>query len=101
MFIEKIYSGIWLPRTTLHMREFYQFLRYGKCDPALSKKEAEALRAALDVRDPSLKEGELDCIAATGGNDTLRYTEDGVVYLEGAAKGHPEDRPHQREFFLN
>lgn len=83
MAIEKIYLGIWFPRTSIHLKEIYRFLKYKETLPFLNDVSAEGYWKNLDVKEADYYEGEyFDFLVAKSKEVKTIFTEDGVIVNE-------------------
>mgnify|MGYP001560607571 CR=1 FL=1 len=83
MTINKIYIGGWLQRTTLHLTELYDFLKYGKSHLDFPAQELEKARTPLGIMDVTRESGPLEYILVkTGVGIEFRMYEDGLIVLE-------------------
>jgi len=83
MAIEKIYLGIWFPRTSIHLKEIYRFLRYKETLSLLNDVAAEGYWKNLDVLEADYYEGEyFDFLTAKTKDVKTVFTEDGVIVNE-------------------
>ena len=83
MQIEKIYIGGWFQRTTLHLSEIYNFIKYGKSELKFSKKKIDEMRKILQIKKISREIGPLEYISVkTKKEIDFRIYEDGLMILE-------------------
>ncbi|MEM4271494.1 MAG: hypothetical protein QXD13_00140 [Candidatus Pacearchaeota archaeon] len=83
MTIEKIYLGVWFQRTSIHLKEIYNFIKYRKTLKILEEKKIKEYWNALKVREAGYYEEKyFDYVEAKCGNINLSLTEDGVMLSE-------------------
>ncbi|MEK7519946.1 MAG: hypothetical protein AAB581_01745, partial [Patescibacteria group bacterium] len=83
MTIQKIYIGGWFQRTTLHLTEIWDFLKYGKSHLDFPTDALAAARATLAITSVSRENGPLEYLAvATSIGINYRIYEDGLIVLE-------------------
>ncbi|HLD37066.1 MAG TPA: hypothetical protein VJA86_00565 [Candidatus Nanoarchaeia archaeon] len=79
---EAVYLGVWFQRTSLHLKEVYEFLKHKKGVKELDGQKLEALWSALQITDPMYHEEEtLEFIDAKSNAITFSMTEDGIMLL--------------------
>lgn len=83
MMIQKIYIGGWFQRTTLHLTEVWDFLKYGKSHLGFPQSELDEARAVLAVVEVARENGPLEYISVkTEVGINYRIYEDGLIVLE-------------------
>ena len=83
MRIQKIYIGGWFQRTTLHMSEVWDFLKYGKSQLDFPPEELAGAREVLAVSEVVRESGPLEYLAVkTSVGINYRIYEDGLIVLE-------------------
>lgn len=83
MNIEQAYVGAWFPRTSLHLRELYRFLKDGEGVRGLDVRTVRSHWRSLSARNVSFhEEQELDFVRAACGDIELSLSEDGVMLLK-------------------
>lgn len=86
MTIKTIYLGYWYQRTTLHLSEIYDFLKYGTSPLDLNKHKLKELQDKLDIESIELKMDVFEYIHCTAAHGiTIKVYEDGLIVL---AKDH-------------
>jgi hypothetical protein len=83
MNISRIYIGGWFQRTTLHLSELFDFLKYGTTSLALDMAQVKVLQQKLDLVLVTLSVGDgLEYITATTHSGiTIKIVEDGLMVL--------------------
>lgn len=83
MTIQKIYIGGWFQRTTLHLTEIWDFLKYGKTNLNLQKDKLDLAKNELDIKEVTRQNGLLEYIQIeTNSKINYRIYEDGLIILE-------------------
>lgn len=83
MVIHKIYIGGWFQRTTLHLTEMWDFLKYGKSHLDFKAEDLVEARARLSLSEVRRESGPLEYISVTTKeNINFRIYEDGLIILE-------------------
>lgn len=102
MTINKIYIGGWLQRTTLHLTELYDFLKYGKSHLDFPAQELEKARGPLEIIDVTRESGPLEYILVkTGAGIEFRMYEDGLIVLEKEFNSLQEDFDAIKDYYDN
>lgn len=78
MKMRNIYAGSWVPRTALHVEEFYKFLASGKSHLNLDEKKLTNLRKNLKVSNLTMLEDGSGISARLGELD-FNYQDDGLI----------------------
>jgi Mg2+ and Co2+ transporter CorA len=87
MKIEKIYLGTWFQRTSLHLKEIYNFLKNKKGVAGLDQNKLDKFWEELKVEKISFYEKtNFDFLEAKCDGVTILITEDGIVLLSLPAK---------------
>ena len=73
--------GSWIPRTRLHLQEFYKFLQGDNL--LLDEKTAKKYRRSLQLDKVVYHDEVLDYVEAKNKEVTVRFTQDGIVYMLG------------------
>ncbi len=82
MKIKQVYLGTWFQRTSLHLKELFQFLKYKKFAVELDKKRMEHLWESLKIKEVEfIGNNEFDEVVAYCRNVILSVTEDGIILL--------------------
>jgi len=83
MKIKKIYIGGWFQRTTLHLSEIWDFLKYKKSLLGFAQKDLNNAQAKLNLEKLSRKSGPIEYISAHS-TDRIDYRiyEDGLMIFE-------------------
>jgi hypothetical protein len=82
MKVEKIFVGGWFQRTTLHLSEIYDFLKYAESPLDLNKKELVKLRNNLSIKNIKLEVDDLEYIKVISSkNIEVKIFEDGLIVL--------------------
>lgn len=83
MTIQKIYIGGWFQRTTLHLTEIWDFLKYEKSNLNFSKEKINKARESLSLYEVSRESGPLEYVfVKTDKQINYRIYEDGLIILE-------------------
>lgn len=83
MIVHKIYIGGWFQRTTLHLTELFDFLKYGETSLDVDKKDLTKIQQALSLTSVERKSGPLEYIlVSTDRKIEYRMYEDGLIVLE-------------------
>lgn len=83
MIIQKIYIGGWFQRTTLHLTEVWDFLKYGKSHLGFPQDALDKAREALAVAEVTRESGPLEyLVIKTDLGINYRIYEDGLIVLE-------------------
>ena len=102
MTINKIYIGGWLQRTTLHLTELYDFLKYGKSHLDFPAQELEKARSPLGIADVTRESGPLEYILVkTSAGIEFRMYEDGLIVLEKEFNSLREDFDAIKDYYDN
>lgn len=83
MKIDKIYIGGWFQRTTLHLTEIWDFLRYSKSNLHFSKEKLDNAHQLLSISKVTRESGPLEYVSVSTKEDiNYRIYEDGLIVLE-------------------
>ena len=100
MRIQKIYIGGWFQRTTLHMSEVWDFLKYGKSQLDFPPEELAKAREVLAVSEVVRENGPLEYLAVkTNLGINFRIYEDGLIVLEKDFVSLKSDFKEIREYY--
>ena len=100
MQIQKIYIGGWFQRTTLHMSEGWDFLKYGKSQLDFPPEELAGAREVLAVSEVVRESGPLEYLAVkTSVGINYRIYEDGLIVLEKDFVSLKSDFKEIREYY--
>ncbi len=81
MKLQRLYLGTWLPRTSVHLFEVYNFLSHG-IGEGLEQRELNRLLKQLTVDNVSYNNNvDFDTVTYTSGSIKITLTEDGVILL--------------------
>lgn len=83
MILKKIHIGGWFQRTTLHLSEVWDFLKYASSELDLPKDKLKSAKAKLNLASVRRESGfleYLECRTRTG--ISFRIYEDGLIVLE-------------------
>ncbi|MFC1638709.1 hypothetical protein ACFL26_00375 [Patescibacteria group bacterium] len=83
--------GSWFPRTKLHLKEYFEFLRDGRAHPALDEQEIKQMRKDLNPRNVSYVGGRFDLVSADFDGIDCAYHEDGLLSITVQANDVAED----------
>ncbi|MBU1146260.1 hypothetical protein KKD80_01810 [Patescibacteria group bacterium] len=81
MKIEKIYTGSWFPRTKLHLKEFFNFLKYESSELELDKKKIASLHDLLKIKKVDYTGGTFDQVSVLCEDCDFEYFGDGLLVL--------------------
>lgn len=100
MKIQKIYIGGWFQRTTLHLTEIWNFLRYEKSDLDFTSQELSKARSLLEIQKVSREPGPFEYILLqTKIGITVRIYEDGLMILEKPVTIIAKDQKTVRDYY--
>ena len=100
MRIQKIYIGGGVQRTTLHMSEVWDFLKYGKSQLDFPPEELAGAREVLAVSEVVRERGPLENLAVkTSVGINYRIYEDGLIVLEKDFVSLKSDFKEIREYY--
>ena len=100
MQIQKIYIGGGFQRTTLHMSEVWDFLKYGKSQLDFPPEELAKAREILAVSEVVRENGPLEYLAVkTNLGINFRIYEDGLIVLEKDFVSLKSDFKEIREYY--
>jgi len=99
MKIEKIYTGSWFPRTKLHLKEFFNFLKYQSSELDLDKKKIASLHSSLKIKKVDYIGGTLDQVLVDCEGCDFEYFEDGLLVLGKKFKKIEEDLSFLENFY--
>ncbi len=99
MKIEKIYTGSWFPRTKLHLREFFNFLKYQSSELNLDKEKIASLRGLLKIKKIEYQGGVFDRVSVDCEGCDFEYFEDGLLVLEKKSEKIGEDLSFLENFY--
>ncbi len=78
-----LYFGVWFQRTSLHLKEVYNFLKFGSHSDSLNKEELQNIRSNLSINSVNfVDDGEFDFVQAKSGSIDITITEDGITMLK-------------------
>ncbi len=100
MKLKNIYIGSWVPRTTLHLGEFYRFLDSGETHLSLDAKKLKALKDGLKVKNLSLS-GSGNLITAELSGIDFKYFSDGLIVLSKKIEKLEADSKELGDFSVN
>jgi len=100
MKIRSIYAGSWVPRTALHLGEFYQFLALGKSHLNLDRDKLTKLKKDLKVENLVLADDSSE-ISAQLDNLTFNYQENGLIVFGKKVEKLEDDMKYLGDFSLN
>lgn len=83
MVLQKIFIGGWFQRTTLHLTEIWDFLKYERSSLDIPQLQIAEAKASLFITSLTRENGLLEYISAkTADNIDFRIYEDGLIVLE-------------------
>lgn len=95
MRVERIYTGNWFPRTQMHLKEYYQFLKEGTSLLPIDVAALKTAQKKLLVKDIKYvglaAEGRFDHVHAEMSGINTIYYEDGLFIVETEVKRLTED----------
>lgn len=81
MKISSIYLGTWLPRTSIHLKEIYHFLKSGS-GMDLDQRKLEHLKNQLNIKNLVFNNNQdFDSVKFSSENITVAITEDGIILV--------------------
>src|SRR3989344_7915238 len=102
MQIQKLYIGGWFQRTTLHLTEIWDFLKYGRSNLDFPQEKLNESRDILSVEEVSRESGPLEYILArTNLKISYRIYEDGLIILEKEAESLKNDFEVIKDYYDN
>src|SRR3989344_1127673 len=102
MTIKKIYIGGWFQRTTLHLTEMWDFLKYGTSRLDFPSAELQKARALLVITNVTRESGPLEYLAVeTSVGINYRIYEDGLIILEKDFRSVKEDFADIKDYYDN
>jgi hypothetical protein len=82
MKIKQIYLGTWFQRTSLHLKELYEFLKQKKVATELEGERMEHIWESLNIKNVEfIGNNEFDEVLAQCGKVLVSVTEDGIILL--------------------
>jgi hypothetical protein len=99
MKIEKIYTGSWFPRTKLHLKEFFNFLKYQSSELGFEKQKLIKLFSSLAVKNVQYQGGIFDKISVQCQGVNFEYFEDGLLIIEKKFEKIEEDLKFLENFY--
>ncbi|MEA3248946.1 MAG: hypothetical protein U9Q03_01140 [Patescibacteria group bacterium] len=99
MEVITITTGSWFPRTKLHLKEYYSFLKDGRVHIDLDVEKLKELRKQMQPRNVQYVGGRFDRVSAEFDNITTLFHEDGLLTLTVESDDFQEDLKKIREFF--
>lgn len=78
-----LYLGYWYQRTSLHLSEVYDYLKYGRSPLQLNKQTLHHNLSELDIKNISFHMDSLEYVLLdTNSGITVRFYEDGLVIMK-------------------
>jgi hypothetical protein len=99
MEVISITTGSWFPRTKLHLKEYYSYLKDGRVQIDLKVEKLKELRKQMQPRNVQYVGGRFDRVSAEFDEAISLYHEDGLLTLTVNVKDFKEDLNGLREFF--
>lgn len=99
MNLKYIYTGSWFPRTKLHLREIYNFLKYRQTELTDGKAELEVLAHQMSIKHVEYHGGLFDTVLAHTDSIKIQYDEDGLMLLKIDAENWPADNKYLDDFY--
>lgn len=99
MKIKYVYTGSWFPRTKLHLREIYNFLKYQYVEIVKDEKSLFQALKKLKVKDVRYEGGVFDRVIAGSGDIVMEYEEDGLLLLRTDSGKWPQDHLRLDAFY--
>ncbi len=94
------YLGTWFPRTSLHLKEFYNFLTKKEGLAGLDKSKIETLWNNLNFKKAQLHlEPEIDFLEVNFGDIELKITEDGIITMSNKIHDFKKSRQISEQFY--
>lgn len=102
MQIQKIYIGGWFQRTTLHLTEIWDFLKYCKSSLDFPQEELNKVRNILNLVEVSRESGPLEYVLVqTNLKLNYRIYEDGLMILEKDFESLKNDLNTIKDYYDN
>lgn len=102
MTVKKIYIGGWFQRTTLHLTEMWDFLKYGMSRLDFPPAELAKARALLAIANVTRESGPLEyLLVETSVGISYRIYEDGLIILEKDFRSLKEDFADIKDYYDN
>lgn len=98
MEVISITTGSWFPRTKLHLKEYYGFLKDGRVHIDLDVEKIKELRKQMQPRNVQYVGGRFDRVSAEFDDIASLFHEDGLLTLNVAVKDFNEDLKRISEF---
>ncbi|OGZ99489.1 MAG: hypothetical protein A3G49_06445 [Candidatus Sungbacteria bacterium RIFCSPLOWO2_12_FULL_41_11] len=103
MIIHRLYLGTWFPRTSIHLKEVFNFLNEREGIKGLDPKKLKKLHDTLGLTDFKLhEEFDADFLNASFQNGEFIITEDGILLIKTAniIESHDHEFSKARTFLL-
>jgi len=82
--MKEVVVGNWFPRTRLHLKEFYDFIKGD--DLGFEKGESSKKRKSCNLSNIKYVNANIDYVEAIFEENKIIYTQDGVIYVIGKEK---------------
>lgn len=100
MEIKRLYLGSWVPRTILHLEEFYHFIKKGESHLRLNEEELKRRHRALKIGSFQMKNQGQEYLETQIDAARLRYYEDGLMILDKKVTNLKKDQDYLSNFAL-
>jgi hypothetical protein len=98
MEVISITTGSWFPRTKLHLKEYYAFLKDGRVHMDLDEEKLKEFRKQMQPRNVQYVGGRFDRVSVEFDGITSLYHEDGLMTVSLDVKDLEEDVEHLKTF---
>lgn len=98
MEITSITTGSWFPRTKLHLKEYYSYLKDGRVHMDLEVEKLKEMRKQMQPRNVQYVGGRFDRVSAEFDDITSLFHEDGLMTVSIQVKSISEDLQKLRDF---
>lgn len=100
MKLKRVYIGGWFQRTTLHLTEVWDFLKYGSSRLEFSAGDLARLRTPLEIATVTRESGPLEYLLVTSRSGIVfRVYEDGLIILERPVSDFAADLEAVRTYY--
>lgn len=102
MKIEKLYLTLWFQRTSIHLREIFDFIKNRRKFAHLDQRKLERFREKLCVKKVLYYEkSNLDMLEILCKDINIMITEDGLIFLSLKVKNYKKDWQKLEDFYDN
>jgi len=101
MEVARVITGSWFPRTKLHLKEYYNFLKEGLTRSEDEDEEAKELRHQMKPRNVQYLGGRFDKVSAEFDDISVVYHEDGLLTLNVKVTDFKADIERLQKFYTD